>query len=173
MMHSVARLANMLGAVAVALADRLPTDSDSAALAVIAQYPGRTVEELRQALALSHSATVRVVDRLADGGLVRRASAGHGPALSLHATATGRRRAVRQNAQRADELKGAVSHLSAAERRALEPALETILAALTDDPLGRSICRLCEAGPCRGHDCPVELRQRELGHPPPEPTPLG
>jgi MarR family transcriptional regulator, negative regulator of the multidrug operon emrRAB len=96
------RLENLLGAFALAVADRLRSETEdaightgaaAAALVTIAQYPDRTVEFLRQTLGLSHPAAVRVVDRLVEQRLVRRRTAGRGPALALAPTAAGRRRA--------------------------------------------------------------------------------
>ena len=89
---------NLLGAFVLAIGDRLRreteeaighTGASAAALITVAQFPDRTIEFLRQAIGLSHPATVRVVDRLVDGGLVRRRPAGPGPAVALRATAAG------------------------------------------------------------------------------------
>src|SRR4051794_19117098 len=93
------RLVNLLGAFGLAVADRVRADTEAAvghsgaaaaALVMIAQFPGRTVEFLRRAVGLSHPAAVRVADRLVDDGLVRRRVAGPGPAVALPATAEGR-----------------------------------------------------------------------------------
>src|SRR5919109_4294946 len=90
---------NMLGAFVLAVGDRLRreteaaighTGASAAALVTVAQFPGRTIEFLRQAIGLSHPATVRVVDRLVERGLVRRRAGSRGPAVSLTATAAGR-----------------------------------------------------------------------------------
>src|SRR3954449_9244831 len=98
------RRANMLGAFALAVADRVRVETEAAvghsgaaaaALVMVAQFPDRTVEFLRRAVGLSHPAAVRVVDRLVDDGLVRRRVAGPGPAVALTATAKGRRAARR------------------------------------------------------------------------------
>src|SRR4051794_41880753 len=83
------RRANMLGAFALALADRLRAETEAAvghsgaaaaALVTIVQFPGRTVEFLRRAVGLSHPAAVRVVDRLLERRLLRRRPAGPGAA---------------------------------------------------------------------------------------------
>src|SRR5919206_3636311 len=98
------RRANLLGAFALVVADRLRAETEAAvghsgaaaaALVTIVQFPGRTVEFLRRAVGLSHPAAVRVVDRLVEERLVRRRAAGRGPAVALTATAKGRRAARR------------------------------------------------------------------------------
>src|SRR6266536_2780802 len=81
------RQGNLLGALALAASDR-PNEtlthgergglSGVAALVHIRLRPGHTIELLARVLALSHSATVRLVDRLEADGLVERAPpAGH------------------------------------------------------------------------------------------------
>src|SRR5918994_609610 len=80
---------NLLGAFVLSVSDRLRreteesighTGASAAALITITQFPGRSIEFLRQAIGLSHPATVRVVDRLVEQGLVRRRPGGGGPA---------------------------------------------------------------------------------------------
>ena len=136
------RLLNLLGALSVALADRIAAATEEAvgesatavaALVSAAQFPGTSIEELRHTLGLSHSAAVRVIDRLAARGLVTRRTAPRGPAVALFATAAGERLAtrvldIRRNVVReiaGDGLSGA-----------LEPALSAMLARLTVDPRG-------------------------------------
>ena len=174
------RLENLLGAFALAVADRLRGETEAAightgaaaaALLTIAQYPGRTVEFLRRPLGLSHPAAVRVVDRLVEQRLVRRRTAGRGPALALAPTATGRRRAREILDLRQEVLANALPELSRAESATLSTILERALARLTDSPR-TTICRLCDTRRCRRADCPVVLKQRELGRPPPDPAPL-
>lgn len=175
-----ARGQNLLGAFALAVADRIRietersvghTGSAAAALVTIAHFPERTVEFLRQAIGLSHPAAVRIVDRLAEQGLVRRRPTGAGPAVALTVTAAGRRAAWAVLDVRASVVAGALPRLSAAESATLTAVLEKGLAHLADSP-GSIVCRLCDQGRCRRADCPVVQRQIELGAPPPEPTPL-
>src|ERR1017187_5471201 len=76
-------LSNVVAALALALTDRISEATERAAgrggqapAALVALHEfldGGTIEHLRQALGLSHSAAVRLVDRLvADGHVVRR-----------------------------------------------------------------------------------------------------
>ena len=154
------RLENLLGALALALADRIREETETtightgataAALVSIAHFPGRTVEFLSRAIGLSHSATVRVVDRLVEQGLVRRRRGGGGPALALTVTPAGKRHARRLIAVRRRVLADALSDLSRSESEVLASALEKALRKLTG-PLGGTICRLCDQGSCRGLD---------------------
>ena len=78
-----AATANVLGAVALAVAGQIPvtvtpgggrSDSSAAALSALYHFPGPpTVDRLGQVLGLTHSGAVRLVDRLAGAGLVERA----------------------------------------------------------------------------------------------------
>jgi MarR family transcriptional repressor of emrRAB len=180
-MRARARQENLLGALALAVSDRLRQESEvavghsgaaAAALLTIAQYPGGTVEELRRAIGLSHAAAVRVVDRLADAGLVRRRPGGRGPALALMATPRGRSHARRILEIRRKVLADALPSLSAAEGATITAILERALANLAGDPVfGATICRLCD-GACRDEACPVAARQAEAGNVPPRPVSL-
>jgi DNA-binding MarR family transcriptional regulator len=174
------RRANLLGAFALVVADRLRAETEAAvghsgaaaaALVTIVQFPGRTVEFLRRAVGLSHPAAVRVVDRLVEERLVRRRAAGPGPAVALTATAAGRRAARRILDVRRDVLAGAMPELTPAEAETLTAILERALAAQADTP-GTTICRLCDMSRCRRIDCPVVDRQVALGHPPPDFEPV-
>jgi MarR family transcriptional regulator, negative regulator of the multidrug operon emrRAB len=171
---------NLLGAFVLAVAGRLRdatetavghTGAAAAALVMIAQFPGGTVEELRRAVGLSHPAAVRVVDRLVEQRLVRRRRAGRGPAVALTPTAAGRRQARRILDARRRVLAAALPELSAADAATLEAILEKALAHLADSP-GTTICRLCDMGRCRRVGCPVVERQTELGAPPPDFVPV-
>ena len=75
------RAANVLAAFALALTDKVSasirdaagrSDMASAALIQIGFEPGMSIERLRLAVGLSHSAMVRVIDHLQADGLVKR-----------------------------------------------------------------------------------------------------
>lgn len=174
------RLENLLAAFAVALADRIRAETEAAvghggaaaaALVTIAQFPGFTIEQLRRAIGLSHPATVRVVDRLAEQQLVKRGRGPVGPAVALTTTPAGRRLARKILDIRQTVLSDSLPALSAEEATALSCTLERALEHLADQP-HTTVCRLCDMGVCRRHDCPVVRRQTALGHPPPPPAPL-
>jgi MarR family transcriptional regulator, negative regulator of the multidrug operon emrRAB len=162
------RLANLLGALALTLARRIERavtadtglgPSSAAALVTLHTYAeDEPLGVLGGALGLSHPATVRLVDRLETGGLVVRGR-GRGDArtVGLRLTVAGRHAARRTLGARASALREALAGLDAAERRALAPLLERLLAhATVDGRAANLICRLCDAGAC-GHParCPV------------------
>ena len=178
-MEDEERLLNLLGALSVGLAGRIEAATEEAvgesatavaALATVGQFPGTSIEELRRSLGLSHSAAVRVVDRLTARGLVERRPGARGPAVALFATAAGEALATRVLAIRRD-----VVHAVAGDALTplLEPALSAMLTRLTVDPhAGDRVCRLCDAGACPEDRCPVAERQRALGATVPRAVPL-
>lgn len=174
-MSSEGRTANLLGALALTIADRTSeavatgTDlgpSDAAALITLRNYAeGEPLDVLRRALALSHPGIVRLADRLQRRGLVtRRRSAADGRAVGLTLTPDGRRAADAANAARADAVGTALAGLAAEERRALDALLERMLAATTTDAAATMvICRLCDPDVCGHPDtCPVTQAGRSL-----------
>jgi DNA-binding MarR family transcriptional regulator len=167
---------NLLGAFVLEVAGRIQRETEAAightgataaALVTIAQFPGRTVEELRRAVGVSHPAAVRVVDRLAEERLVTRRPAGRGPAVALTATAAGRRKARQILDIRGRILADALPKLTSEEAASLTAILERALSRLADDsdPI---VCRMCDTGRCRRGECPVMERQAARGNPPPE-----
>ncbi len=166
------RTANLLGAFALAVTDRMTAGfaaaddagpSRAAALLTLASFPGPSIEGLRRSLGLTHSATVRLVDGLAAAGQVERQPTADGRAVSLKLTPAGKRAAAGLARARRHPLVATLESLRAPERRALEALLERLLAALTD---GREradrICRLCEIDCCPQACCPVERRARAI-----------
>src|SRR5258708_21418414 len=93
----------MLGALALALADRIATraeaasrlhDSAASALVVNANHPGEHIDAIRRTLGLTHSGAVRLIDGLEAAGLVeRRRSDRDARAIALWATPSGDRAA--------------------------------------------------------------------------------
>jgi DNA-binding MarR family transcriptional regulator len=161
------RLANLLGVTALAAADRLREavvadlhhgGSAPAVLVHVQAWPGEPVEALRQVLGISQPATVRVVDRLAHDGLLERRAGRDRRSLALHLTPAGEAAASALLARRTRAVRDVLKVLSPAERAALEPLLERLVAALADDrPGARHACRLCDRGACtRDPGCPLE-----------------
>ena len=162
------RTANLLGALALTLADRAGAavrdsaglaGSDAAALVTLRNYAeGEPLDLLRRALALSHPAVVRLADRLQVRGLVERhRSDRDGRAVALRLTPAGRRAADQALAARAEAIAAALDALGAAERRTLERMLERMLEVeTTDSTASMVICRMCDPDVC-GHPerCPV------------------
>ncbi len=167
-MTSDGRTANLLGALALALADRAGaavsadaalSGSDAAALVTLRNYAeGEPLELLRRALALSQPGVVRLADRLQARGLVERhRSASDGRAVGLRLTRKGRDAADAALTARSEAIAAALDTLGAGQRRALAPMLERMLGAQTTDATASLvICRMCDPDVC-GHPerCPV------------------
>jgi DNA-binding MarR family transcriptional regulator len=157
---------NVIGALVVVLGDRIRDATEEAsgmggalpaALTALHEWAGgRTIETLAGGLRLSHSRTVRVVDRLEERGLARRArDPRDGRGVLVHLTPAGRRAGRRVLDARAAALEQAVAE---AERGALAEIAERLLApATTGRRAAGAICRLCDAHACGHHDgrCPV------------------
>ncbi|GAB2703495.1 MarR family winged helix-turn-helix transcriptional regulator [Nocardia thraciensis] len=168
------RLANLLGAVALGVHDRMSEVTQgpagrsgvtAAALATVGQYPGLTVEELRRCLGISQPATVRTVDALQARGLLVRGPGPDRRSLALHLTTAGKEHARRVLQARADVLDPLLEELGDAERTALTSVLERVLDRLaTSARRGDEICRLCDVGACPPDICPVECAVERRRH---------
>lgn len=167
------RLANLLGAAALALADEMGRAVEEAAgqgggapaaLAQLSDHPGLTVDGLRRRINLTHPAVVRLLDRLASRGLVRRS---HGTkdarTTVLTLTGEGEATAAAIRAARGAVLRRAVDGVPAGELECFEAALDHLLHALPrtkDDTI--HYCRLCHLDMCPADGCPVEQRYHEF-----------
>ncbi|HEX8122857.1 MAG TPA: MarR family transcriptional regulator [Solirubrobacteraceae bacterium] len=163
------RIANRLGALALTLGDDIRAATEAAtgmagglpaALVSLREWAdGRSVDVLAEAMRVSHSRAVRVVDRLEEAGLARREpDPSDGRRARVWLEAPGRELAERALEARSRVLLGAVAELDAADVRDLERLLAALLDATTvDERAARQTCRLCDAHRC-GHydgDCPV------------------
>jgi MarR family transcriptional repressor of emrRAB len=151
------RDANLLGAAALAVADRLAAaPRDAALLALDDWLAGASVDALRGVVGLTHSGAVRLADRLAAEGLLeRRRSGADARAVALHLTPDGAAEAARLRAAREVTLGDLLAPV--ADRDGFVAGLEALLAALTAAGAapGRT-CRLCDARACGHPDtCPV------------------
>ena len=164
------RTANLLGALALALTDRMTEEAETraehgaaapAALVSIGVDPGLSVGALAQVVGLTHSATVRLIDRLVSHGLTERRARADGRSVGLHLTPRGatRRRAILKGRGRI--LSEALASLPVDDRSTLTPLVETLLGAMTSDRrLADHICRLCDEDVCPEAHCPVECAAR-------------
>jgi DNA-binding MarR family transcriptional regulator len=160
--------ANLLGALALTLSDRLEgavteaagvAESDAIALSALHHFlESPRVDLLAQVLGLSSSGAVRLIDRLEDAGLARRTTGADGRVTSVTLTAPGRRRAQAVTRARGDLTEQALAALTPAERRQFGELAGKILAHLIRPPgATRWTCRLCDLVACgrpRGR-CPV------------------
>ena len=119
---------NVVGAMVVALADRMRDATEEtagmsgplpAALASLHQWAGgRTVDTLAGGLRLSHSRTVRVIDRLeAEGLATRERDPGDGRNVLVHLTPAGERAGAAVLAARDGALAASLAPLAARDRR--------------------------------------------------------
>jgi MarR family transcriptional regulator, negative regulator of the multidrug operon emrRAB len=164
----LARGANLLGAVALAVSDRVRAaaerrtaqgGSGAAALVSLAGYlDGSPVDAVRAPLALTHSATVRVVDRLVAAGLAQRRQGADRRSVAVELTPAGQAAATEALRARREVLEEALAALDPGERIELARLHAKVLATLTDGRAAAGhICRLCDSHAC-GHEegrCPV------------------
>jgi len=126
-----------------------------AALTLVEQHDGCSLDWLRERIGLTQSGTVRLVDRLAARDLLRR-GAPRGRAVPLHLTARGARVLRRWAAARDAITGGLLAGLPESDRRHLVTALAQ---ALEGQPRIRAqadaTCRTCTWPAC-GTDCPVD-----------------
>lgn len=162
-----ARLQNVFGAVSLACVDKMERAFEAhggrgpratAALIRIGTTPGLSIEQLRRMLALSHSATVRLVDQLASDGLARReeSTGGDKRARALMLTPLGET-AFRESLDvRRAVLARATAGLTGEERRLFSAIIDKILPALVDaGDDAEVVCRICDEGACIPAHCPI------------------
>jgi DNA-binding MarR family transcriptional regulator len=161
------KIENVVGALALALADTLHRDAEAqapetgpaaAAIALIGHAPGLSIEKLRRALSLSHSGTVRLVDRLeATGLVVRVAACDDRRAVALRLTALGEASSGAILSARQTGIGTALGALSGVELRRFGELAEKVLRGLVggEDDAYR-VCRLCNYTVCV--DCPVDAQ---------------
>jgi DNA-binding MarR family transcriptional regulator len=161
------RLENIFGAMSLALVDKMETafsaetglnPSAVAAIIQIGTDPGLSIEALRRIIALSHSATVRLIDQLVAGGLVVRGSGSDNDrrARALHLTDAGQAVFQRNIVVRRAVIERAVRNLTAEEKRSLDGLVDKLLTALVDPGDDHDIvCRVCDVSVCTPDRCPI------------------
>jgi MarR family transcriptional regulator, negative regulator of the multidrug operon emrRAB len=159
------RTANLLGALAGAVADQLErpqkdhhnqTNTSLAALNLLDAFAGCSNLQLSRAMKLSHSATVRLLDKLDAVGWVRREPGQDRRSVTLWLTPAGKTR-VRQTArERAAVLRDITQLLNAQQRQHLDGIAQTLLRSMaTSEWEAAYLCRLCDDGACPAQTCPV------------------
>lgn len=163
--------ANLLGAVALAVSDRIHetareivshSGETPAALVVIGYGTGPSNDALRRILGLSHPGTVRLVDRLVADGLVERRAGKDRRAVALHLTSKGA--ALREDllAGRLRAVRPFVEPLDDPDQAALRDTLRAMLKALNpSDEERQALCRMCDNRVCTS--CPIPARFHEAG----------
>ena len=159
------RTANLLAAFAGEVTDVVgsaikthpnQTDSAAAALNIMSFWEGITNAQLARALKLSHTATVRLVDKLEVLGFVEARSGEDRRATYLHLTQTGNDAVKPALAARCVAVERYLKVLSADEERQFARLLEKMMRPLGTDAFGVShFCRLCDFASCPGDRCPM------------------
>lgn len=157
------RTSNLLGVVGLAIAGRIEQSSREilnhvgetpAALVVIGYNLGPTNDELRRILGLSHSGTVRLIDRLVKEGLVERREGRDKREISLYVTRQGKSLREKILKGRLAAIKPMLENLSDSEQEQLASLLHKMLNSQTTTDLERrNLCRLCDNRVCT--DCPI------------------
>lgn len=157
------RTTNLLGALALAITDRIETRmreelhrSGEAAAAIIflGYIPGLSVEILRQVLQLSHPGTVRLIDRLESDGFVERRGTDDRRAVALHLTPKGQALRDRLMERRLDALESTLERLTTDERLIFGKLIAKVLTNLPETEVDKHhICRLCAVRLCS--NCPI------------------
>lgn len=155
---------NVIGAMALALADvvrvgtrgHAPKNITAAAITLVGHDPGLSIQELSNALELSRSGAVRLVDRMVADGIVRRdKSPEDNRMVTLWLTDVGLEKEQATLASRAKSLDDALTALSADEVASLSKLSKKLLYALVrDEATALRVCRLCDSETCIGY--PVE-----------------
>ena len=167
------RGANVLGALALAVSDRMSDavaaaagQSQTAAATLSALHhflDAPSVDRLRQVLGLTSSGTVRLLDRLEAAGYVTRGAGRDGRSTAVTLTVAGREAAERVARARAQLLSDTLSSLSDEEHATFEALVSKVLVGMMREPGAvRWICRLCDTGLCRGApgSCPFAAAAR-------------
>lgn len=154
---------NLLGVVGLAVAQRIEAASREilhhagetpAAMVVIGYGLGPSNDELRQILGLSHSGTVRLVDRLVEDGLVERRPGSDARTVALYATKRGKALREKILKSRLETISALLEPLSISDQELLGDLLHRLLASMeTTDLERRTLCRLCDNRVCS--DCPI------------------
>lgn len=175
--HEDSRLVNLLGAVAVGLTDAAVGDvaanaeldhTATAALVALLDFAGsESVQRLSQLVGLSHSGSVRLVNRLADAGLVERRPGADARTLAVRLTRRGRAVARRIRARRHAAIAATLNGLTQRERQQLAANCEVLVTNLAsarlaqraagERPSGGALCRMCDPQACQRADgrCPA------------------
>lgn len=173
-MHATGRAANLLGALALAVGDRLQSTAQSrgavspsaaAVLVVLREVGPMGVTRLGHSVGLTQSAATRVADSLEQAGLVERTAVGRERVITLTPAGTGAAQSVLD--ERAAWLEHVVSALDATDIAALERISSTLLRQVYDTvPNSALLCRFCDRAVCISTaECPVGRAERDRDAP--------
>ncbi|MEG6508396.1 MarR family transcriptional regulator [Methyloligella sp. 2.7D] len=161
------KAANVLGALALTLSDRIQAQAEDIAglggmgpaiLVAVDVQPGILIERLAVELGRVQSSTVRAVQQLERAGFIEKRRGDDRRTLGLYLTEPGKARMRTILRKRAEALGDALAVLSPKEQAALSGLIERMLEALVKQEDDRfPMCRLCDEEACgEDRDCPVE-----------------
>jgi MarR family transcriptional regulator, negative regulator of the multidrug operon emrRAB len=162
------RLVNVLGAAALGLSDAMGVDAAAAAgidataatalVALLDLARGGSIRALSRLIGISHSGTVRLVDRMAEDGLISRVPGRDGRTVALTLTPRGRALASRIRAHRSAAIAAVLEGTTIAQRKQLASLCDIMIGNLVTarlsarredrDPAGGALCRLCDPTAC-------------------------
>lgn len=167
-MHD-AQLTNLIGALALALADaQLTAVKESggisaagcSALVVLGHYPRSNIRELAAIVGLSHSVMVRTIEGLVNLGTVSRQRGDDKREAILDLTDAGRKLRLEILKAREMAVGGPLVGLAEEEKLVLHRAVKSVLLSMaTSRTHSNHLCRLCDEVAC-GLDCPIEEQAR-------------
>lgn len=132
------------------------TDSAFAALNIMSFWEGITNAQLARALELSHTATVRLVDKLEAQGYVEAREGDDKRATHLYLTAAGRKAVQPALVAHCAAVNKYLGALTTAEEKQLTRLLEKLMRPLGTNAYGVShFCRLCDFAACPAGQCPM------------------
>ena len=162
---STERLANLLGAAALAIEERVSravadagvSREEASVLVTLHGTPGLTIREVSQILGMSHPGAVRLILRLGRHGAVEKRAGRDKREAHLLLTAAGRDLVEKILRAREEALVSPVAGIDPQNRGPFESGLEELLRTLVTTDLDTfRICRLCDEDACDQERCPVE-----------------
>jgi DNA-binding MarR family transcriptional regulator len=168
------RLANLVGALALTLTDRMVREmckeaglpeSSVSALIVMHQRPAVNVDGVARVLNLAHSSTVRLINRLENAGLVSHRSGADRRNHELLLTHDGEKLVDRMLYRREQTVLELLQrdHFGEVDT-SFVTEIERLLSIAACDPMACArICRLCNTKTCDLTRCPVELAEVTIG----------
>jgi len=167
-------LENLLGALAVAIADRVRVaveeqlgtgGSAAAVLMMIGVEPHISAEAIARQLNVAQPTIVQAVRALQERGLIQKLSGADRRVRQLTLTKQGEQIVASMLDRRAAILAPLVSDLGDQDRAALTPLIEAILIKTVARPEERFlICRFCDEHACGPEECPVEEAAAARSH---------
>ena len=164
------RTANLLGVISLAIGDRIEDTARDilshagetpAALIVIGYGTGPSNDMLRRVLDLSHSGTVRLIDRLVADGLVERREGHDKRAIALFLTKRGKTLREKLLKGRLAAIRPILTTLDDDELEVLGNLLHKLLSSMDPtDMERRTLCRLCDNRVCTNCPIPAEIPGR-------------